>query len=189
MKSFKVVIALLLIALAANAANAEEMIRNGTEFPSPDGKFIAQIDQPAGWVVNIKNKQSGVVEPVEVGTLIYSLKWTGDSQTIVMVVHVSGGSETWLIHHEQNQWRLGEVGDPDGAERGAIIKQEIGWNSVRLTIKGTNLDSRGKITEFHVTTFYVNTDSGAVSNISKRVIDKNAYMALKPDTADNGSKK
>lgn len=82
----------------------------GETFKSPDGKYTLKLvpDPDENSVIgglSIANNSTGELFQDSAATPIYSVKWTGDSKTVVLIVHVSGGSEAVVYHlNNKNKW-------------------------------------------------------------------------------------
>lgn len=79
------------------------------KFPSPDGKIVASFEyNDDGWVhLDITNSISGHQlgsAKVEL-TPIFSLEWTSDSKSIVIVSHIAHGSTATIFHCFSGNWK------------------------------------------------------------------------------------
>jgi len=93
---------------------AEQEMRSGEHVTSPDRRFTAELtDDPEG---NLHIRSNSTSKLYKIGVLrpLYSLKWTGDSQTVITIEHLAGGSQAVLIHFNQHNWNRFEV-DPTDA--------------------------------------------------------------------------
>jgi hypothetical protein len=77
-------------------------------FPSRDGKYIASFEQNEdGWLyLEIKDSKTGHLDGSVKAELtpVFSVQWTGDSKTIVLVGHVAHGSAAILFHFQAKNW-------------------------------------------------------------------------------------
>src|SRR6266404_3763 len=88
-----------LIAVCALASDIRE-IRIGERFTSPDGRFVAQItdEDERGRNVQIKDQNTGESYKAATSLPLFSFEWTTDSNTVVLLEHIGGGTQIRLLH-------------------------------------------------------------------------------------------
>jgi hypothetical protein len=163
------------------SAYAKQEIEAGHSVSSPDGRFTAELTNDTQGNLHIKSNVTGDVYRIEVFRPLYSLEWTEDSQTVVTIEHLAGGSQAVLIHFDGHKWSRFEV-DPTHApppyHHYAVIKQGIGRNAVKLTYKVTDEKGNGIVTKFYVCSFNVDPQSRSITNVQTREIGGDEYSAL-----------
>lgn len=102
---------------------------------SPNGELSAGY---SGGSLKIRNNLTGKLYPrVAVLTPLLSLKWTGDSKTIVTIEHIAAGSCAALVHFDGKAWRPHEADPPGGPYNHIeVLNQEIGKNGARISFAG-----------------------------------------------------
>jgi hypothetical protein len=106
-------------------------------FTSPDGKLSAQLGQvDENEVLSIKNNKTGTVDNSQSIELppVFTIKWTGDSQSIVTVGHIAGGSQATVYHNNNGTWNKIDV-YPDNRPAYDVIGLQIGRSSVAVSYK------------------------------------------------------
>ena len=198
----------------------DSIIRSYKTFPSPNGRFTAELEtdfalvpgnvskrafytndnspafsltggddsfpdlstkrSPARINVNyelqIRDRKTGNVFDSKVTTPLYSLKWTGDSEAMVVVSHIAGGSVASIISLVGDRTLHFDAFPPDNGEFCRVIRQEMGWHTTRLTYRvcGTR---KGP---YSTCAFTIDSRTGMVTRIVTRVIDFKTYCALGP---------
>ena len=108
------VLASLILALflfGSCPAIAEAPALNPGSFVSPDAKFSLLFQGFSdGWYhYQIRNQKTGQIQDFSNPDLglfgpLYSVEWTGDSQSILLVYHIADGSTAALLHYDGNSW-------------------------------------------------------------------------------------
>lgn len=149
---------------------------------SPNGEFSAAY---LGRSIRIRNNLTQRLYPtVPVLTPLLSLKWTGDSKTIVTIEHIAGGSSAALVHFNGKAWRRYDAGPSGGPYNHIeVLKQEIGKDGARITFVA---DERRKGTTFayFICAFDINAETNARSNETRKEVTEAEYDALFSQLAD-----
>ena len=160
----------------------EQEIELGQSVGSPDGRFTAVLTNDTQGNLHIKSNTTGELYKIGVFRPLYSLEWTGDSQTVVTVEHLAGGSQAVLIHFDGDKWSRFEVDPtepPPPYHHYAVIRKEIGRDTVKLRYKATDEKGNGIVTKFYVRSFDVDPRTRSITNIQTREISGNEYSALR----------
>ena len=118
-------------------------------FLSPDGRFVARMIFGEDAVTDnsslergqtylaIKDNRRGSTDYLPALAPFYSIKWTGDSKTIVTIEHRAHCSPTFLRHFDKDCWTdLGEVTPPlEGDCYPDTLKQKLGFSRCVITYK------------------------------------------------------
>jgi hypothetical protein len=174
-------LALAILEICNQKGVGSDSIEIGETFTSPDGRFTAQLANDDNGDLGIKNNQTGETYKVGALTPLLSLKWTGDSKTIVTVEHIAGGSEANLVHFDGSKWNQFSAdppGDTHGSRRYEVVRQQVDWKRVKFVYKVTDEKSNGEVIKFYTCSFEVNPQTNIVSNVVKREIDRSTYAAL-----------
>jgi hypothetical protein len=163
-------------------AGTESEIQPGQSVSSPDGRFTAELTDDREGNVHIKSNTTGKLYTVGALRPLYSLKWTGDSQTLVTIEHLAGGSQAALIHFDGDKWSRFEVdptGSPPPYHHYAVIRQEIGWDKVKFTYKITDEQGNGMVIKFYLCSFDVDPRARSITNMHTREISSDVYWTLR----------
>jgi len=140
-------------------------IGNNEKFVSPNGEFTVQGN------VEIINNKTGDQCLVEVLSPVYSLKWTRDSKTIVVIGRIAHGSYASVIHYNGKEWKKYEVDPPDSDEghfwNYSVIREEIGFSDVVITYKINTKKNMSDAYVSHLCTLRVDPATGVISEIKR----------------------
>jgi YD repeat-containing protein len=167
---------LILFSVVIYAQAVAQEINPGDVFTSPDGCFTVRFtDREMN--LDIRDNQTGKVTILGVLTPCYSIKWTGDSKTIVAIYHLAGGSDADIFHFTKSEWRRCSVASPnDNFNFIDVIEEKIGMNRVSLTykagIRGPQRDA------FFTYSLNFNPETGATTGMVEHEIDKAIYEKL-----------
>ena len=173
-----VALSFALAALASLGRGAElGAIPNGAAFRSPNGRFTVSVKFEN---LTIKDNQTGeVFPPVQVLTPLYVLQWASDSQSLVTVEHIAGGTTAGIIHYTNGSW-LNRSASPDNDppfkqyEIVSLIPQPPG---IRLTYECTLRSGSGN--RYYTYSFNINPQSAERSAVTKQEITKSRFASLK----------
>lgn len=148
---------------------------------SPDQRFAAKLADDQQGNIHIVDNSSGVTQKVRSFRPLLSLKWSGDSKSLVTIEHLAGGSQTAIIHFDGDKWTRSEV-DPIAEtppyHHYTVIKQEVGWDAIRVTYKVTDEKGNGVPFGYYICSFTVDAATGARKNFVKRRINEKEYHGL-----------
>ena len=109
-----------------------------------------------------------------------SVAWTGDSQTIVIVGHIAGGSEASIIRFENGAW-VQHPAEPQDGDEYEVVRQVLRKHTVELTYE---ISARSNATKdkmrFYLYTFLLDSATGKHSNERRNDVDPETYVALQP---------
>jgi hypothetical protein len=166
---------ILISVLICTQAVAQE-VNPGDVFTSPDGRFIVRFTDEV-MNLKIKDNQTGKVTTLGVLTPCYSIKWTGDSKTIVAIYHLAGGSDADIFHFSKSEWRRCSVDSPDNNFNFIdVIKEKIGMDRVGLTYKAGIRDLQNDT--FFTYSLSFNPETGATTEMLEHEIDEKTYEKL-----------
>ena len=185
MKPLLIAVVLCLLAQSHCLASCADEVPYDKPFRSPDGRFTAVLSSPGPTqsdrlvVADASTKQSaegGVLSP------LFSVRWSGDSQTIVTIEHIAHGSQTALLHYAGGQWQRYEVEPPGNDSRGySVVRQRIRSHTVDVTYRVMELHERSsqKEPEYFVCTLRVDCATGAILKvIAKRTVSQHTFEHL-----------
>jgi hypothetical protein len=159
--------------------NAEQKgLEVGQVIQSPDKQFIVKVtsdpsDDSVVGGITITSSSTGQVFQADTTAPLYSIKWTGDSKTVALIVYVAGGSEAEIYHLRNNKWVAYEP-EPTIGDHFTVIRQAMGDHSVDLTYK-VGEKNTGK---FYIYTFVFDPETVARSNEKVKEIDLDKYRSL-----------
>jgi hypothetical protein len=121
---------------------------NSVAFPSPDKRQVVSFETKDDVVsyLDIKDSKTGRVEGSIENELppLYSVQWTGDSKSLVLVGHVAHGSTLMLVYPKEGTWTYSIFYPPDLEGDPAyhaifydVKKVEVGLNSASVTYELT----------------------------------------------------
>ncbi len=171
-------IILLLCAIFAfgcncNAVDAREA------FKSPDGrytlKFISDPDDVSAISsLAIVDNTTGQIFRDSTVMPILLVKWTGDSKTVVIVVHVSGGSEAIVYHlKKDNEWVNFNI-EPSMGDAFSVVYVNPKKNTIDFRYK-VHKKTTG---DMYLYSFTFHPDSFTQTNIKTVEIDDPTYRSL-----------
>jgi|GEM_PF-4775395 len=171
-----------IFAMSIYAAGKKE-IQIGDSFTSPDKRFTAHIidEDQHGFNMQIRNNRTGESYKSAASIPVLSFNWTIDSNTIVLIEHLSGGSQMTLIHFDGHKWGKPIEIDPPGGERGHydVIREEVGKDSIRVTYKVTREKPNGMVIGAYISSFAVDPKTGQRSRVIQHDIGVDMYRRLK----------
>lgn len=143
---------------------------------SPDRRLSAAY---SGGSIQIRDNVTGKVYPdAPVLTPLLSMKWTGDSKTIVTIEHIAGGSCAALIHFDGKTLRRHQADPPGGPYRRIeVLSQEIGQSGVRITF-AANVRLPGTTFAYFVIAFDINAETNTVSNETRKEVTEAEFDSL-----------
>lgn len=154
---------LFLIISVAFAKESDVEIGENATFVSPDGRFTAM-----GYV-RIKDNKSGKTSGIAVLGPIYSMEWTGDSRTLLVVSHIAGGKTAILIHYKNGVWTKFDA-DPPNENKDAyfdysLVGQKVEFDSVKLTYRIKTRNSLSQLAENSLCVFTVDPKTNTYSKV------------------------
>ena len=185
MKPLLVAFALCLLAQGRCLAFEAVQVPYDKPFRSPDGRFVAVLPHPSPTqlgqllITDTSSHQStehGGQRP------LYSIRWSGDSQTLVTIEHVAHGSIMALRHFEGGQWQRHDV-EPSGDAlwEYSVVRQRIHSDTVDVTYRVTEMHvvASEKKPSYFVCTLHVDCATGATLKVStKRALTRRAFERL-----------
>ena len=164
-------LALLIAALtfAGKPAIDDHEIHEGIKFVSPDRRYTAEILSGNDTKLKIMDHQMGTDSSVALWTVPTSIRWTGNSKTMVVVAHIAGGSQADLIHLKGAKWIDIQAPPPvhHTPVKYSVVKEEVGTSRVTLTYEVTNQAQNGAYQDFYRYSFTTDPATGVVSNIRR----------------------
>ena len=143
-------------------------IHVGTKFVSPDRRYTAEYLFDDDNRIKITDNQTGHADaPIDWWSVPHSIRWTGDSKTIVVVSHIAGGSQASLIHFKKGKWVELEAAPPTkhSPVEYRVIEEKVGISSVTLTYEVTNQAPNGARESFYRCSFKIDPETGAIFNV------------------------
>lgn len=146
---------------------------------SPDGRFtvLASADLRNYKIVDHQIEQTD--ESVIMYAVPSSVRWTGNSKTIVAIEHRAGGSSLILITLKKNTWNWFEAAAPDHTGHAAVIGVKIGRDKVGVKYKGAKEKPNGLKIGYYTCSFAVSTDTDEITHIIQQDISSKAFSHLK----------
>ena len=146
---------------------------------SPNERYTVQASEDFRHYRIIGNSKNKIDETIVMYSLPLSLKWTGDSKTIVSIEHRAGGSVMVLITKRDLGWKSFEVTVPNNAGHFSVISQSIGWSKIKVMYKATRERPNGLLLSYYTCSFTVNPDTDTFSHIIVHDISMKAFSNLK----------
>lgn len=154
---FLAIVSLLACAAVAYTGDKTIFDLDTTSSPSPDGQSVATFKwkNDQWWYLHVKNLKSGHLEGAVKFELtpVFSVQWTGDSNSILVIGHVAHGSTAILFHRTDQSWSRINFFSPDlfTGDRAFcdVVKAETGKHNVNLTY---HMDVRKKDSDGYVQT-------------------------------------
>jgi hypothetical protein len=174
---------LSVLLISCNHAFSDQAIEQGKHVNSPDGRFTAELTDGSDSCIQITSNTTGQLYKIRVLQPVYLLKWT-DSQTLLAIEHLAGGSQAVLNHFDGTKWNRFEVdptNPPPPYHHYSVIRQQIGPNNVRLTYKLTDEKGNGVVSKFYLCSFDVDPETGSISNMHQHEISSSDYARLRPE--------
>ncbi len=115
---------------------------------------------------------AGVLSPV------FVISWTKDSQSIVTVEHIAGGTQAVVLHYQDDKWKRHEV-EPLSEDRTghyAVTGLKLGQNSFEVTYKVADNSVTNDV-DYYLCKFRVEASTGTtVYTGRRREITGNTYI-------------
>jgi hypothetical protein len=185
-------IALLGSALLLHVLCAAE-IKPGEHFKSPDGRFIAECNGggvlPAVDKITIVDSKTGeIYSSIEVDPPLYSLAWTGDSETIVVVTHIAGGTVAGTVHLHHGRWNVNSA-DPREGDKYRVVRETLRKHSIELTYQVTEIPSSAERSgQVYLYKFVFDPGTTRHAEEERKKIDSGANRGLQPQVKLDYSK-
>ena len=161
------------------AYGQEKAIKVGEYFESPDKRFTlkciadASDDSVVGGIA-ISDKQTGHLFKDSTDSVIYSVKWIGDSRSVAVIEYLHGGSVAVVYHFKGNTWTSYTV-DPIMGDRYTVIEEA----AERSVIKFTYKVHEEATDRFWIYSFVFNPETATRSRESRQTVDFSTYQKLK----------
>jgi hypothetical protein len=179
MKTIKIILfSFFVVFLTDRACNAQRTLKDGQTFTSPDNRYSLKLIADASNVSAIDgfiitNNGTGEEFQDVLPPPVYWIKWSQDSETIVFIVHVAGGSLADIYTLRNNKW-INYTPEPTVGDHYAVIGQHVGNHTVALIYKvGDKAAGR-----FYVYSFVFHPDTAARSDVRIHEIDIETYRKL-----------
>ena len=161
----------------------EKTVKAGESFKSPDSRFILKIvndpdDSSVIGGLEIIDSKTSIQFKDSAVTPIFSIKWTPDSTSVILVVHVVGGSEAMVYHYTDGKWDS-YYPEPSIGDSFSVIKQTLGKEGIELHYK-VRKKSNGRL---YVCSFTFHPETNLQTNEKIREIDEATYRRLKLNEA------
>ena len=183
MKLYYVVL-LVSIAMSSDRIQAAEQVVNvGTKVVSPNGRFTLTLmadGNERSFSINDKRTGQTTIIPIEYSPVL-ALKWTPNSNTIVTVEHVAGGSIAGFLHFNGSHWVHVDAPPPESNFRYMVTRWVLGDRSVHLVYKVENTRSGTKAYDFSTCAFDVNPETGDISNLMRTPLSEMQLRLLKTE--------
>ena len=142
---------------------------------SPDGTFI--VTEADDGNINIVNSKTGKTYlPIE-SAMVFPLRWTGDSKTLILINHIAGGSMAIVLTLVGDEWK-GYSADPRMGDRYKVIREVVKYNTVDLTYLVREWQGNDLPVHFYIYSFTFHPDTTAHTNEKKEEIDGDTYDRL-----------
>ena len=108
---------------------------------------------------------------------ILSIKWTGDSKSIVVINHIAHGSEAGVYHFDGKKWDVYEA-CPRTSDYYEVVGEMVGKDTVKFSyviIKRTPGNLRDR---YYIYTFVFHPDTNERVDEKTKEIDEDAYSRL-----------
>lgn len=161
------------------------IVSKDTVFDSPDKLLQATIhyrsDTGADQVyLRITNLQTHTVDECgPILTPVYSVQWSPDSKTIVLIQHMANGCVPGVAHLSKGTWKFSTIYLPiEGPARYSVSKLVFFHTGIRFTYRVATTKINGSITGYQVTGLDVDPSDFSISNTSTRNIDQDKFESL-----------
>ena len=172
------------------SSGQETRVQPGQRFKSPDGRFIAQCNGggvvPTVDEITIVDGNTGIAyATISVLSPVYSVGWVGDSQTLVTVGHIAGGTQAEVIHMEEGSWKLHSAGPREG-NKYRVVREILRHHAVELTYE---IDAGRKGSgRLYLYNFLFHPDTRTHTNEKREDIGSEVYTQLQLQTQFDFSK-
>lgn len=152
-----------------------EEVRAGQTVTSPNGMFTVQYTDSGGMIPGvdgmvIKNNQTGRTYPPIETSIAVPIQWTGDSQTIVTIGPIAGGSVAGVLRLEGNEWKEYSA-DPRMGDAYKVIRAVAKYHTVDFTYVVRETQGDDLPAHFYVYSFTFHPDTAHHANERKTEID------------------
>ncbi len=185
-----VVIFLCSLLFSRSLAAQWNLLPEDCKVASPDGHFVARLTEdfyptlydrhPASKTscLSIEDRLNNTAALAGVLSPVFLIAWTRDSQSIVVVGHIAGGSYAEVLHYHEGQWQRHEV-DPLSQEQighYAVVRLKMGLDRFRVTFKVADSSAGQTEVEFYLCTLEVDAATGMVLHAGpRRAISYDVY--------------
>jgi hypothetical protein len=197
------VFALVFLVFALQSRGEAPTIDHGS-FLSPDGRFSLEfggfVDRDFQYAM--KNRRTGEVKRLaepdyDLWGPLYSVKWTRDSTSVLLIYHIADGSEATVLHFDGKSWRLLGI-DPspvdskcpqdETIENGVkswnpsyfatVFDHKTGKHEVWLSY-GVQTDESRRHSRFYVCNFNYDPVTTKLSHVELRQVSIPTFVRLK----------
>jgi hypothetical protein len=197
-------ISVVLFAWISHPAWAAAPLIDHGSFISPDNHFSLVyggfIDREFQYA--IKNRQTGTIErfaepDYSLWGPLYSVQWTGDSRSVLLVYHIADGSVATVLHFNGTTWRELDIAPTPVDSRcpkdevtengktsfepsyfGTVFDHKVGHSEVWISY-GIQTDESRRHSHFYVCNFNYNPETQSLSHVKLHEIDIPTFVHLK----------
>lgn len=174
--------------LTGNCQGQLQQVKPGTEFESPGGAFVAKCAASDGGLIptveqiTIINKNVACAyAPIEINQPLYSVAWTGDSKTLVLIEHTAGGTFARFVHRNDGQWKDHTVDAGEG-DKSSVVRQTLHNESFELAYRVHVMPTSRTAERFYLYSFEVDPETNQRRNEKRETIDVDSYIKLQLKT-------
>ena len=156
------------------AAWTPKQLPSGSISTSPNGEFLVTYSPDQ---LQIRDKRTNKDYKSITVLPVFFITWTGDSQTMVVVEHMAGGSTVVLAHFTGNEWESFTVSPPG--------KQYDNYSVVDLRAKDRTVHIAYKVVgrttkepEYYVSTFDVDPSTGKFSSVTRKPVSVEKFIEI-----------
>jgi hypothetical protein len=180
-----------IIAIACEGRAQDEGIHSGQTVASPNGIFTVEYTDSGGLIPGVdgfivkNNKTGNTYPPIDVA-ILYPVKWTGDSQTIVSVKAIAGGDTVDVFRLEGNEWK-GYSADLGKGNSYTVIRELVEYNVIELTYIIREIGPNNSSADFYTYSFTFHPDTAQHTNEQMKQLDEGKRPARHILTTGSGS--
>jgi hypothetical protein len=160
----------ILSAIFTVTAEAPVQLESGSRFYSPDRNTVVvyKPDQ-----LDVRDARTNELQKSVTISLLFGLRWTGDSKTFVAIEHIAHGSDATFVHLSDGEWRSFVVTPPGEEYRDyAVIRVEAQQKDVRLSYSAATNEA------LYLISFTVDPSTQALANVTTQELSYKAWEAL-----------
>jgi hypothetical protein len=189
---------------SSGSAFCEAPIIDHGSFISPNGAFSLEyggfVDRDFQYAM--KNRQTGGVERFSEPAYflwgpLYSVQWTGDSQSVLLIFHVADGSVATVLHLNGKAWEELDIAPTpvdakcpqdevtengkttfEASYFGTVFDHHVGRSQVWISF-GVQTDESRRHSQFYVCNFNYDPATQSLNRIELRKVDIPTFVRLK----------
>jgi len=161
---------ILLVTIVCHPGQGPEQLPSGAKVTSPDKKIVAVYNPDQLEIRDVNTDQ--LYESVTV-SLIYALRWTRDSSSLIAVEQIAHGSDAVVLHRNARDWTSFRITPPgDSYKDYAVVALKAQQSSFEITYRVSGPAA------LYVISFAIDPATRAISDVRREEVGFDEWSKL-----------